>query len=404
LAQAQVSRLLVAAAPDNEGIFLRRAMKSVMYLCLLFLLPLALHADVSRQGVFSMEPDSKAEKDEPAVVRVENHVRKHVQKIMIAIDRYRAEVCYNMKGKFGIDFKTFKACHRFMKKACNPGEDMVMNGEEGEVSSGKGYCRKYFSGEQEKHMCDLMNGDKEKCQSSGCKWDGSTCKPKCRSLRTSEICESSSCSWDGSKCKASPGPAQAPVTAPPSAVASTPAPAPAAAKASGPAEAAAKAGGAAAAPAKAGGAVPAGGAGLAPAPGPQLASSPGPAPVPAPFIPGVSGGKPWGPIEDNEAWYYKKGGQDIGRMHMDAGLGLPTHGYWGKLVEHVDGETSTEDWQLEFGPKAGHSSLGSICKEHPDNAWCRVQAYGRHFRSSCLAGASPLLALVVLLLPAVMVQ
>jgi len=51
---------------------------------------------------------------------------------------------------------------------------------------------------------------------------------------------------------------------------------------------------------------------------------------------------------------------------------LPEQGFHGHLVEHSDQDTQTADWQREFGPRAGHRSYKEICKERPNNRWCRT--------------------------------
>lgn len=81
----------------------------------------------------------------------------------------------------------------------------------------------------------------------------------------------------------------------------------------------------------------------------------------------------------DEKWYYKNGGVDVGRYHMDESLKLPAQGYWGKLVEHEDGETSVADWQKEFTPSSGHGDRHPrriICEKHPENIWCQ-ERFGR---------------------------
>lgn len=296
-----------------------------------------------RQPSYKHKEEPKEEKNKPAVVKVEDKARGHHSKMMEAIDRYRASICAQMKDEYGEKFKTFLACHEFMEKACRPQKDMEMDGDSEERSSGKGYCKEYFP-EAEKKAKAEVEGEVFEVTAGG----------------------------------PSPGPAPGPGPGP--------APAPAAAKeekAPAPAPAATKAS-AKAAPAPAAG---------APAPGPMGAPGPAPGPVPAPFIPGISGGKPYGAIAENEAYYYKKDGKDYKvRMHMDEKLGLPTQGYWGKLVEHEDMETSTDDWMREFGPKSGQGSIAEACRKHPDSPWCIRKGFGRHRSSGTSAFASvPLL-------------
>merc|ERR1719272_886727 len=142
-----------------------------------------------------------------------------------------------------------------------------MDGDHHEVSSGEGFCTEYF--------------------------------PQAEKKAEAEVAKEESM-------PASPAPSPLPAPAPaPKPVAEEKAPAPAPkAVASAPAAA-------------------------APAPSPGPVGGPAPAPVPMPFIPGISGGKPWGPIAKDEAWYYKKEGKDIERMHMSEDQKLPTQGYWG---------------------------------------------------------------------------
>jgi len=159
----------------------------------------------------------------------------------------------------------------------------------------------------------------------------------------------------------------------------------------------AAAGPVATAPAAAAPAVEAGHAPAAAGPAPGPASAPSPGPVPGPYTPGVSGGKPWGPIAKDEAYYYKKSGVDAGRLHMSEKQKLPTNGYWGKLVEHNDGETSTGDWGKEFDQHR-EVDLRKICAEKKDstgveNAWCAGQGYYSH-KSSSSALAVNLMSLV----------
>jgi len=146
-----------------------------------------------------------------------------------------------------------------------------------------------------------------------------------------------------------PSPAQAPAPAPePEKKLPAPAPAPAAANVTKP---------------------------TGPAPAPASAPGPAPGPSPGPFTPGISGGKPPS-MKDDEKYYYKKGGKDASRLHMDEKLKLPAEGYWGKLVEHEDQKTVTGDWGTEFGP--GHGTYAEICKEHPESGWCTRHGHHKH--------------------------
>lgn len=304
-------------------------MKSVMKISifLLVLTEVAALSAVSKQSLQAgrdpAKKDEPKEQDKPAVVKMEDKIRKHSHRMMTAIEAFRAEVCFQMHEEYGIKFETFTACHKFMTKTCKPGDDQAMDGDDQEVSSGKGFCKSYFP------------EAKAKAEKQLAAEDAAAASPR-----------------------PAPGPAPEPAPAPAPAAAkkekAAPAPAPAAAKK--------EEGGSAPAPAPVGGPAPA----------------PGPMPVPA-----------------NHGYYYKDGGKHASRLHMDEGLGLPTQGYWGKLVDHNDMETMTDDWQQEFGPKSNHANVAQICKDHPDSAWCK-RRFG-HFRSSAKA-ATALLPLAMALL------
>jgi len=61
---------------------------------------------------------------------------------------------------------------------------------------------------------------------------------------------------------------------------------------------------------------------------------------------------------------------------------LQSQGYSGDLVAHEDQKTMTEDWGMEFGPRAGHRNIKAICDEHPDNEWCLLHGYYDKERSA----------------------
>eukprot|EP00747_Dinoflagellata_sp_TGD_P210779 gnl/TRDRNA2_/TRDRNA2_84033_c0_seq1.p2 gnl/TRDRNA2_/TRDRNA2_84033_c0~~gnl/TRDRNA2_/TRDRNA2_84033_c0_seq1.p2 ORF type:complete len:125 (+),score=25.80 gnl/TRDRNA2_/TRDRNA2_84033_c0_seq1:38-376(+) len=59
------------------------------------------------------------------------------------------------------------------------------------------------------------------------------------------------------------------------------------------------------------------------------------------------------------------------RFHMDSLTPVAEQGFQGESVNHKDKETMIGDWNNEFGPKSGHRSPRAICKEHPNNKWCK---------------------------------
>merc|ERR1719454_1971619 len=209
---------------------------------------------------------------------------------MNAINRFRAELCYRMKVEHQKKFKTFEKCKKFMKEACRPGNDKVMDGDRGEISSGKGSCKEYFHDAEEKAREQIEKEDREEEEQK--KESPTPPPPAPRRRRTSP-----------------PAPRRR----------RTSPPVPKEEKEEGKESA-------------------------APAPPELLPVSDGDYGKSGKnFIPGKNKGKP-AKIADDEAYYFKKNGQDWRkRLHMDEDLKLPTQGYWGKLVEHEDMQTWTED-------------------------------------------------------------
>jgi len=110
---------------------------------------------------------------------------------------------------------------------------------------------------------------------------------------------------------------------------------------------------------------------IAPAPGP----APGPVAAPATSPAGAPGpGPAAGPADDSPAGKdpFAYTGPYFGTKRLRP---LQEHGFHGDAVMHENGETMTSDWQTEFGPAAGHRSFVEICKDFPDNEWCRLHMY-----------------------------
>jgi len=83
--------------------------------------------------------------------------------LMSAINMFRASICAKLKGTHGEHFDTFDACKKFMESVCKPGGDLVMDGDKGEVSTGKGYCDAYFHEQDaEKELKKLEGEEKAK--------------------------------------------------------------------------------------------------------------------------------------------------------------------------------------------------------------------------------------------------
>lgn len=84
-----------------------------------------------------------------------------------------------------------------------------------------------------------------------------------------------------------------------------------------------------------------------------------------------------------------------------SGRALQEQGYSGELVAHEDQVTMTEDWGREFGPRAGHRDIKTICLETPGNEWCSLHGYYDKPKSGAAAKtvAVVLAALVLACLP-----
>jgi len=261
-------------------------------------------------------------------------------RVMDAVNKFRAKICFQMKDQHGEKFNSFTACKEFMEQACRPGGDLMMDGDKKEVSSGKGYCAEYFpqsEDEAEKMMKegedeDVVDEDAEKAALDKAAAD-----------------------------KAAADKAAADKAAADKAAAEKAAADKAAADKAAKDKAAGAKGGAAGA-----------------APGPSPAG--GPAAYPA-----------------DEAWYYKSGGKDAARFHMNETMKLPAQGYHGPLVEHDDMQTFAGDWRAEFG-SSDPKTLAAVCKEHPENAWCHKKGYkppaSHHSASSALVSSAALLLLL----------
>lgn len=284
---------------------------------------------LSIKGVASDIPSELMGKGLP--IDIPGTSREKKERLMDAINKFRAEICARMKDEHNEKFKTFDKCKKFMEKACRPGKDDKMDGDKQEVSSGEGYCKEYFPEAERRAREQLEKEDRER-----------------------EVLKK--------KPKAAP---PAPPPPPKEEEKKKEAPKPV------PKEKKDESKGAA-------------------APGPAPASSPSGAPGTGgeDFIPGKSKGKP-AKIADDEAYYFKKDGKHMDRLHMDEDLKLPTQGYWGKLIEHEDMQTMTGDWGAEFGPNSGLKSVREICAKYPDSRWCKQERGGHVYHGTGSHFATP---------------
>jgi len=66
-------------------------------------------------------------------------------KLMDMIAEMRAEKCAGMMKKHDDNFDSYDECWNFMLEVCMPQANLVMDGEPGEGTSGKGYCKMFFN-------------------------------------------------------------------------------------------------------------------------------------------------------------------------------------------------------------------------------------------------------------------
>jgi hypothetical protein len=58
---------------------------------------------------------------------------------------FRAQLCSKLHKADGKNFPQYAACQQHMVKHCNPGQDMMMDGDDGERTTGQGFCHAFFS-------------------------------------------------------------------------------------------------------------------------------------------------------------------------------------------------------------------------------------------------------------------
>jgi len=82
-------------------------------------------------------------------------------RLMDKIVRMQIETCVHMKGLYETKFRAYEDCLEMLLKLCNPGKDMVMDGDPGETPTGMGFCQTYFG--VERIMRDEVKEHTEEC-------------------------------------------------------------------------------------------------------------------------------------------------------------------------------------------------------------------------------------------------
>merc|ERR1712079_488019 len=73
--------------------------------------------------------------------------------------RNRAKECVAISKKTqDMASSEYKSCHGYMVKLCDPGEDLLMDGDEKENPTGKGYCQEFFRKKKEDENAEKKDG------------------------------------------------------------------------------------------------------------------------------------------------------------------------------------------------------------------------------------------------------
>jgi len=81
--------------------------------------------------------------------------------VMEKIMKMQIETCVHMRSLYSTKFKAYEECLDLLLKLCNPGKDMVMDGDPGETPTGQGFCNTYFG--MEKIMRDEVKEHTQEC-------------------------------------------------------------------------------------------------------------------------------------------------------------------------------------------------------------------------------------------------
>merc|ERR1712008_355027 len=85
----------------------------------------------------------------------------------------RAVECVKVSKKQDKNTDEYKSCHKYMVRLCDPGEDLLMDGDEKENPSGKGYCQEFFPNKEKGNQTEKGdvsgkgNGKKAKVLAEG---------------------------------------------------------------------------------------------------------------------------------------------------------------------------------------------------------------------------------------------
>mmetsp|Transcript_36960 Transcript_36960/g.73144 ORF Transcript_36960/g.73144 Transcript_36960/m.73144 type:complete len:259 (+) Transcript_36960:27-803(+) len=83
-------------------------------------------------------------------------VPSNVDDVGHRIGRMLVKTCVRLKKRWGSKFESHGDCVEWMRKICNPGKDMKMNGEHFETPSGDGFCQAYFGIPVADHVEDCI--------------------------------------------------------------------------------------------------------------------------------------------------------------------------------------------------------------------------------------------------------
>jgi len=254
----------------------------------------------------------------------------------------RAKECVEISKEQDKSSDEYKSCLQYMTKLCDPGEDMLMDGDEKENPTGTGVCQGFFRKESIKANEAAMEDDEtEGDGEEGGEGNAGGANKDGEGAEGGGGGESEG-AQEGNEGKATID----------RSMAGAPAPAPGG-------MASPEAGGGVASPEAGGGTEGAGDGGEAEGDSER-------------DVEGDSEGDAEGASGDGSEKTGTQAGRHLPPFAMKEDTGLQEQGFEGPNIEHDDMKTHTGDWRKEYGPNhPNYQKIVDICLKHPKNPWCR---------------------------------
>lgn len=263
----------------------------------------------------------------------------------------RAQECVKISKKQDKSSDEYKSCLKYMTKLCDPGEDLLMDGDEKENPTGTGVCQGFFRDKNIKANetdGNDMEGNETEGGGEGGDGKGGSGGELGKKGNAGEANSDGEEDGTGGNGEGNSGGAKLD-----------------------------------------GEGAEGGGGGSDGARG-STVGAPAPAPVASPEVGGEvssleaggiangtgDSGEAEGAVEGNgensTEGTDRKAGPPLPPYHMKEDTGLQEQGFEGPNVEHDDMKTRTSDWRKEYGPNhPNYQKIVAICLKHPVNPWCR---------------------------------